>query len=89
MLKIATVVQQIQVSEAVSEKELTVITKMVLNLNKMVARVHRPLKVIAFNSSGIWRWCYELSKHLQDLLIQDAIGKFPNCYCCNCVGERI
>jgi hypothetical protein len=33
----------------------------------MVARVHRPLKVIAFSANGIWRWHYELSKQLQVL----------------------
>jgi hypothetical protein len=30
----------------------------------MAARVHRPLKVIAFNANGIWRQHYELSKQL-------------------------
>jgi exonuclease III len=29
--------------------------------------VHRPLKVIAFNATGIWRQRYKLSKQLQDL----------------------
>jgi hypothetical protein len=33
----------------------------------MATRVHRPLKVLAFNANGIWRQCYELSKQLQDL----------------------
>jgi hypothetical protein len=32
----------------------------------MDARVHRPLRVIVFNASGIWRRRYELSKQLQD-----------------------
>jgi hypothetical protein len=32
----------------------------------MVNRVHRPLKVIAFNANGILRQRYELSKQLQD-----------------------
>jgi endonuclease/exonuclease/phosphatase (EEP) superfamily protein YafD len=35
----------------------------------MAARVHRPLKVIAFNANGIWRQCFKLSKQLQDLHI--------------------
>jgi hypothetical protein len=35
----------------------------------MAARVHRPLKVIAFNANDIWRRRYELSKQLQDLHI--------------------
>jgi hypothetical protein len=35
----------------------------------MAARVHRPLKVIAFNANGIARQRYELSKQLQDLSI--------------------
>jgi endonuclease/exonuclease/phosphatase (EEP) superfamily protein YafD len=33
----------------------------------VAARVHRPLKVIAFNANGIWRQRYELGKQLQDL----------------------
>jgi hypothetical protein len=33
----------------------------------MAARIHRPLKIIAFNVNGIWRQRYELSKQLQDL----------------------
>jgi hypothetical protein len=33
----------------------------------MAARVHRPLKVIAFNANGIWRQRSEFSKQLQDL----------------------
>jgi hypothetical protein len=35
----------------------------------MAARAHRPLKVTAFNASGIWRQHYQLSKQLQDLHI--------------------
>jgi hypothetical protein len=34
----------------------------------MAARVHRPLRIIAFNANGIWRQCYELSKQLQDFI---------------------
>jgi hypothetical protein len=33
----------------------------------MATRVHRPLKVVAFNANGIERQRYELSKQLQDL----------------------
>jgi hypothetical protein len=33
----------------------------------MAARVHRSLKVIAFNENGIWMRLYKLSKQLQDL----------------------
>jgi predicted secreted protein len=33
----------------------------------MVTRIHRPLKVTAFNVNGTDRQCYELSKQLQDL----------------------
>jgi hypothetical protein len=55
-------------SEAVSEKDkIVVITEIVLNLNKMADRIHRLLKVIAFNANGIWRQRYELSKQMQDL----------------------
>jgi hypothetical protein len=39
----------------------------------MVNRVHRPLKVIAFNANGILRQRYELSKELQDLHIDVAL----------------
>jgi hypothetical protein len=38
----------------------------------MAARVHRPLKVVAFNANGTWRRRYELSKQLQDLHIGGA-----------------
>jgi hypothetical protein len=43
----------------------------------MAARVHRPLKVIAFNAHGIWRRRYELSKQLQDLHIDVALLSNP------------
>jgi hypothetical protein len=33
----------------------------------MTTRVHRPLKIIAFNANDIWRQRYELNKQLQDL----------------------
>jgi exonuclease III len=33
----------------------------------MATRFYKPLKVIAFNTNGIGRQCYELSKQLQDL----------------------
>jgi hypothetical protein len=64
-----------ELSEAVSEKEkIVVVTKMVLNLMKqMAARVHRPLKVTAFNATDIWRQRYELSKQLQGLHIDVAV----------------
>jgi hypothetical protein len=39
----------------------------------MATRVHRPLKVIAFNANGIGRQRYELSKQLQDLHIDVAL----------------
>jgi hypothetical protein len=39
----------------------------------MANRVHRPLKVIAFNANGILRQRYELSKQLQDLHIDVAL----------------
>jgi hypothetical protein len=39
----------------------------------MAARVHRPLKVTAFNANGFWRRRYELSKQLQDLYINVAL----------------
>jgi exonuclease III len=39
----------------------------------MAARVHRPLKVIAFNANGIGRQRYELGKQLQDLKIDVAL----------------
>jgi hypothetical protein len=39
----------------------------------MATRVHRPLKVLAFNANGIWRQRYELSKQLQDLHVDVAL----------------
>jgi hypothetical protein len=33
----------------------------------MAARIHMPLKILAFNANGIWRERYENSKQLQDL----------------------
>jgi hypothetical protein len=39
----------------------------------MAARVHRPLKVIAFDANGIWRRRCDLSKQLQDLHIDVAL----------------
>jgi hypothetical protein len=39
----------------------------------MANRVHRPLKVIAFNANGIGRQRYELSKQLQDLHVDVAL----------------
>jgi hypothetical protein len=39
----------------------------------MTNRVHRPLKVIAFNANGILRQRYKLSKQLQELHIEEAL----------------
>jgi len=39
----------------------------------MNSRVHRPLKVVAFNANGITRQRYELSKQLQTLTIDVAL----------------
>jgi exonuclease III len=39
----------------------------------MSARVHRLLKVIAFNANGIWRQWYEVNKPLQDQHIDVAL----------------
>jgi exonuclease III len=39
----------------------------------MAARVHRPLKVLAFNTNGIRRQRYELRKQLQDLHVDVAL----------------
>jgi hypothetical protein len=39
----------------------------------MATRVHRPLKVLAFNANGIGRQRYELSKQLQELRIDVAL----------------
>jgi hypothetical protein len=38
----------------------------------MSTRIHRPLKVLAFNANGIGRQRYELSKELQELLVDVA-----------------
>jgi hypothetical protein len=39
----------------------------------MATRVHRPLKVLAFNADGIGRQRYEISKQLQELHIDVAL----------------
>jgi hypothetical protein len=39
----------------------------------MAARVHRPLKVVAFNANGSGRQRYELSKQLQEQRIDVAL----------------
>jgi hypothetical protein len=39
----------------------------------MTSRVHRPLKIIAFNANGTGRQRHELSKQLQDLSIDVAL----------------
>jgi exonuclease III len=39
----------------------------------MAARIHRPLKIVAFNANGILRQRHELSKQLQDLHIDVAL----------------
>jgi exonuclease III len=39
----------------------------------MATRVHRPLKVIAFNANGIGRQRYELSKQLQELHVDVSL----------------
>jgi hypothetical protein len=39
----------------------------------MTARVHRPIRVTAFNADGIWRQRYDLSKQLHDLYIDVAL----------------
>jgi exonuclease III len=39
----------------------------------MTTRVHRPLKVLAFNANGIGRKRYELNKQLQELHIDVAL----------------
>jgi hypothetical protein len=47
--------------------KITVITKMVLNETKWL------LELIGSSKSQIWRLCYELSKQLQDLNIDEAL----------------
>jgi hypothetical protein len=64
-------------NDAVSkEAKIQAISKIVLTLleqNKMASRVHRPLKIIAFNANGIARQRHELSKQLQDFRIDVAL----------------
>jgi len=40
---------------------------------KWSLKVHRPLKVMAFNTNGIWRQRYELSMQLQELKMNVAL----------------
>jgi hypothetical protein len=65
----------IELSGAVSDEDkIVAITKSVLNLiNKMASRIHRSLKIIAFNANGIRRQRYELSKQTHDLHIDVAL----------------
>jgi hypothetical protein len=44
----------------------------------MAARIHRPLKIIAFNANSVWRQRYELNKQLQDLHIDVALLSEPH-----------
>jgi exonuclease III len=39
----------------------------------MATRLHRPIKVVAFNANGIGRQRYELSKQLQEQRIDVAL----------------
>jgi exonuclease III len=39
----------------------------------MTSRIHRPLKILAFNANGIERQRHELSKQLQDFSIDVAL----------------
>ena len=50
---------------------IVTVTKVVLSLMKYI-RVHTPLKVVAFNSNGIVRWRYQLSKPLRELLTDEV-----------------
>jgi hypothetical protein len=73
MVRVVTVVQQFmtEYNGAVSkEAKIQAISKIVLTLlEKMTSRVHRPLKILAFNANGIGRQRHKLSKQLQDLSI--------------------
>jgi hypothetical protein len=56
------------------EVKILAITKIVLNLmTQMTGRIHRSLKVIIFNANDIIRQRYELSKQLQNLLVDVAL----------------
>jgi hypothetical protein len=44
----------------------------------MTTRIHRPLKVIAFNENGIMKQRTELSKQLQDLHVDVALFSETN-----------
>jgi hypothetical protein len=71
-LRAFTLVQQIvtELKAAESEEARAVaIKKLVLYLMKQ----NGPLKIIAFNSVGIWRQRYELRKQLEDLLIDVTV----------------
>jgi exonuclease III len=39
----------------------------------MTTRIHRPLKITAFNANGVFKHRYELSKQLQDLHVDVAL----------------
>jgi hypothetical protein len=75
IFRVVTVVQRMMpgLNGAVSEEEkilVMTITKIVTNLvKKLVSRVHRPLKAIAFNANGIGKQSHGLSKQLEDVCI--------------------
>jgi hypothetical protein len=41
----------------------------------MANRIHKALKIIAFNANGIWLQHYELSKQIQNQRIDVATSK--------------
>jgi hypothetical protein len=71
-----TMLQQIMpgLSGAASEEEkASVILKLFLVCwNSIVLTVHRPLKFVAFNSTGFGRHAYKLRKQMQELKIDVA-----------------
>jgi hypothetical protein len=78
MLKVVVMmVQQIMTESnaaVLEEAKILAITKIVLNLiEKMANKIHRPLKIIAFNVNGIMKQRYEPSKQLQDLHVDVAL----------------
>jgi endonuclease/exonuclease/phosphatase (EEP) superfamily protein YafD len=77
MFRVVNVVQQImtELKGAISEQaKIMAITKLSsTSCRKMTNRVHRLLKVIAFNVNGSWRQRYQFSKQLQDLHLDVAL----------------
>jgi hypothetical protein len=74
MLRVVTVVPQIMICSIRGEEDSDHYKNCIKSHeNKMATRIHRSLRVVAFNANCIGRQRYELSKQLQDLHVDVAL----------------